>query len=115
MREIRRFLEQAAGVRRPLLGSTTPILACGLLGLLSVGCGAEDKQQSLPLLQVGISCAPMGDGCESAVPPIYEDDETTIYEVKKGIQFPILQPSETDRRPIPEGEPRKIEPYGRRP
>jgi hypothetical protein len=84
---------------------------------LTTGCSGKDHQESLPLVQVGITCTRMQDGsCTSNVPPIYDDDETQIYEVKKGIQFPILQPSEVTRDQLshpPKGT--NTQPYGRLP
>jgi hypothetical protein len=46
------------------------------------------------------------------MPPIYDDGEMQIYEVKKGTAFPILDPTDVTR-----GELNQInvEPYGRRP
>ncbi|HVY30983.1 MAG TPA: hypothetical protein VHB79_30700 [Polyangiaceae bacterium] len=85
-------------MRRPLVGPLAPTLSLAGLALFSAGCSADDHQESLPLVQVGISCTRSNDGgCTSDVPPIYDDDETQIYEVKKGVQFPILQPGEQAR------------------
>jgi hypothetical protein len=79
------------------------MLALALLGLSSVGCSADDKQSSLPILQVGMT---------KQVAPIYDDGEMQIFEVKKGLQFPILQPDENTRRQLNQD---KVDPYGRRP
>lgn len=103
MRRIRRFLDRAVGVGRPPLGPVPPMLALALLGLSSVGCSADDEQSSLPILQVGMT---------KQVAPIYDDGEMQIFEVKKGLQFPILQPDETTRRQLNQD---KVDPYGRRP
>ncbi len=114
MREIGRFLTSVPGVQRPLLGSITPTL-CGLgvLAALSVGCSGEDHQESLPTLQVGISCTRMADGsCPSNVPAIYDDGEVQIYEVKKGLAFPILAPTDVTRRQLNKID---VEPYGSQP
>ncbi|HXK17552.1 MAG TPA: hypothetical protein VNG33_07110, partial [Polyangiaceae bacterium] len=105
---------RVSGVQRPWSGSVTPTL-CGLgvLAALSVGCNAEDQQESLPTLQVGMSCTRGADGgCVSNVPAIFDDGETQIYEVKKGLAFPILAPTDVTR-----GQLNKIdaEPYGRQP
>jgi len=114
MREIGRFLTSVPGVLRPLLGSITPTF-CGLgvLAALSVGCSGEDHQESLPTLQVGISCTHMVDGsCPSNVPAIYDDGEVQIYEVKKGLAFPILAPTDVTRRQLNKID---VEPYGSQP
>lgn len=116
MREIRRFLDGLSGVSRPLSGPFAPTLALAAFSLLSAGCGADDHQESMPLVQVGISCTRTADGCESDVPPIFDDDETQIYEVKKGLAFPILQPGEQARNDL--NHPAKgvdTSPYGRVP
>jgi len=104
MREIRRFRDRAAGVDSPWSGSLTPtLLGLGLLAVLSVGCSSQDHQESLPIVQVGMT---------KDVAPIYDDGEMQIFEVKKGTAFPILAPTDATR-----GELNQIdmEPYGRRP
>jgi hypothetical protein len=104
MREIGRFLSRVPGVQRPFMGSIAPKLyGLGILAALSAGCSNEDHQESLPIIQVGMT---------KDVAPIYDDGEMQIYEVKKGISFPILAPTDATR-----GELNKIdaEPYGRQP
>ena len=104
MREIRCFRERAAGVQNPWSGSTTPtLLSLGLLAALAVGCGSQDHEESLPIVQVGMT---------KDVAPIYDDGEMQIYEVKKGTSFPILAPSDTTRSELNRID---MEPYGRRP
>jgi len=104
MREISRFLNRVSGVQRPWPGSIAPAL-CGLslLAGLSAGCSSEDQQQSLPTIQVGMN---------QDVAPIYDDGEMQIYEVKKGVAFPILAPNDTTRSELSKID---MEPYGRRP
>jgi hypothetical protein len=79
------------------------LLGLGLLAALSVGCSSGDHQESLPILQVGMT---------KDVAPIYDDGELKMYEVKKGTAFPILQPSEAAW-----GELNRtaMDPYGRGP
>lgn len=104
MREIRRFQERTTGVRRPSAGSTTPmLLGLGLLAALSFGCGEQDHEESLPIVQVGMT---------KDVAPIYDDGEMQIFEVKKGTAFPILNPTNATRGELNQIE---MEPYGRRP
>jgi hypothetical protein len=80
-----------------------PVLALATLSALTTGCGADDHQESLPLVQVGMT---------KKVAPIYDDGETKIFEVKKGIAFPILQPDSATERQL---EQKDTEPYGRAP
>jgi hypothetical protein len=108
MREIRQFHERSAGVDSPWSGSITPTLVgIGLLAALSGGCSSEDHQENLPIVQVGMINDPMG-----LMPPIYDDGETQIYEVKKGTAFPILDPNDVTRGELNQTN---VEPYGRRP
>jgi hypothetical protein len=102
MREIRQFRDRRAGARYPLLGSLPPI-ALALFALSSVACSGTDHEESLPLLQVGMT---------DKVAAIYDDGELEIYEVKKGIAFPILAPSDADRDRLNQIS---MDPYGRRP
>jgi hypothetical protein len=108
MREIRRFRERSAGVASPWSGSITPTLVgLGLMAALSAGCTSDDYQESLPILQVGMINDPMG-----LMPPIYDDGELQIFEVKKGTAFPILNPTDVTRDELNQID---VEPYGRRP
>jgi hypothetical protein len=70
---------------------------------LSVGCGQQDHEESLPIVQVGMT---------KDVEPIYDDGELQIFEVKKGMAFPILRPTNATRGEL---NAIKTEPYGRRP
>lgn len=104
MREIRQFRDRVTGVDSPWSGPSTPtVLGLGLLAALSIGCDSQDHQESLPIIQVGMT---------KDVAPIYDDGEVRIFEVKKGISFPILAPTDATR-----GELNKlaVEPYGRQP
>jgi hypothetical protein len=79
------------------------LLSLGFVAALSLGCSEQDHQESLPIIQVGMT---------KDVAPIYDDGEMQIFEVKKGTAFPILNPTNATR-----GELNNIdmEPYGRRP
>ena len=108
MREIRRFRDRVTGVLSPWSGSAAPmLLGLGVLAALSVGCDSEEHQESLPIVQVGMINDPMG-----LMPPIYDDGEMEIYEVKKGIAFPILAPTDATRREL---NALDVNPYGRQP
>jgi hypothetical protein len=77
------------------------MLLAAALSAAAIGCADQDHEESLPPLQVGMT---------KEVAPIYDDGELVIYEVKKGIAFPILAPSDAMR-----GELAPMEPYGRSP
>lgn len=102
MSKIRRFFVSSAGVGRPLLGPVAPMLV-GLSAVALPGCGAQKQEESLPPVQVGMT---------TAVEPIYDDGELEIYEVKKGVPFPILAPSDKTRREL---DGTNVEPYSRKP
>lgn len=102
MRQIRLFRARGAGASYPLAGSWAPALL-GAFALLGVGCSGSDHEESLPILQVGMT---------DEVDAIYDDGELQIYEVKKGVAFPILAPDPITRRQLNE---QPTEPYGRYP
>ncbi|MDF3069909.1 MAG: hypothetical protein K0R38_5510 [Polyangiaceae bacterium] len=102
MREFRHFRGRGAGAADPLTGPFAPI-ALGFCALLSVGCSGKEHEESLPLLQVGMT---------DAVEAIYDDGELAMYEVKKGIAFPILAPDAVTRGQL---NARATAPYGPHP
>jgi hypothetical protein len=55
----------------------------GLVTLATVACGGADETRMLPPAQVAMN---------QTVGPIYSDDEMMIFEVKRGLPFPILAP-----------------------
>lgn len=104
MREIGHLPSNGFGVARPNTGSCAPtLLGLTLLAALSGGCEDAAHEESLPPLQVGMT---------KEVEPIYDDGELVIYEVKKGIAFPILAPSDMTRGALNDTP---MEPYGRAP
>jgi len=104
MRKFGHFRVRERGLSLPIPGYLTPMLGgLTLAALLSVGCGSADHEESLPTIQVGMT---------EAVAPIYDDGEMTIYEVKKGVAFPILHAPEGE---LPAPEDGSYEPYGREP
>jgi hypothetical protein len=103
MSVFRRFLVERPGVSCPVSGFSAPIIAVGLVASLSVGCGDREKEESLPPVQVGMT---------KAVAPIYDDGEMQMYEVKKGVAFPILAPDDTTRQELNRQD---VQPYGRHP
>ncbi len=89
------------GLEHPASG--VPALGVVLLAFGLVGCGDNEMSRLLEPNQVAMT---------KDVAPIYDDGELTLYEVKRGIDFPILTPSNGAMAAL-DGEP--TEPYGRRP
>lgn len=99
MRQIRQNVGLGAGGGHPLMGPLTPVaLVC--LALSSAGCSGNEREESLPIVQVGMT---------DAVDAMYDDGELEMYEVKKGIAFPILAPDDATRGQLND---RATEPYG---
>ncbi|HKO52070.1 MAG TPA: hypothetical protein VJV79_30380, partial [Polyangiaceae bacterium] len=67
------------------------------------GCGSQEQSRNLRPEQVGLT---------PDVPPIFEDDESQLFEVKRGLQFPILEPSPAEADALNQVV---VEPYGRKP
>jgi hypothetical protein len=67
----------------------------------TAACGSDGDTRMLPPDQVAMN---------PGVAPVFMTDELTIYEVKKGLQFPILAPK--NGMPAASGG---YEPYGREP
>jgi len=76
------------------------VLGCAAF---AVGCGSPEQSRNLPPEQVGLT---------PDVPPIFEDDESQLYEVKRGLQFPILAPTAAEADAL---NREQVEPYGRKP
>ena len=92
------------GFGRPMLGSRALVLVVPIaLSMASVACGEDERTRILEPEQVAM---------DENVPPAYEDDELTIYEVKKAVQFPIIAP-DADAMAALSGNP--MDPYGRQP
>ena len=89
----------ARGVRRPQL-TFVALLGCALL---AVGCGDQEQERNLEPSQVGLT---------PEVAPIFDDGETQLFEVKRGFQFPILQPDGATMGGLNQ---MATEPYGRMP
>jgi hypothetical protein len=107
MRKIGHYSQLAAGAVRPLAGVLSPTLtSLGItLGcsLLAAGCGSQDTDRNLPPADVGMT---------QDVAPIFSDGETTLFEVKKGLQFPILAPDKASQSAL---NKENVNPYGREP
>jgi hypothetical protein len=76
------------------------VVLCALCG---AGCSAQVQDRNLEPEQVGLT---------PAVPPIFDDGETQLFEVKKGLQFPIAQPDSAAAAAL---DKQDVEPYGRMP
>lgn len=101
MLKSRFFGAGALGSIGPTPGLRTHAVALVVLALAAVGCGNEEKTRMLPPTQVAMN---------PAVTPVFQTDEEAIYEVKKGLAFPILAPEE-----IPDVVDGEYVPYGREP
>jgi hypothetical protein len=75
---------KAAGSRRWARAA-----ACGawIAALCAVGCGAESDKQTYDPVVLGMT---------SGDPPLYDDGESTIFEVKRAVALPINTPSDAD-------------------
>lgn len=93
-------MRPSAGAVRPTLSLVGVALASALFG---VGCGAKDQDRNLNPQEVGMI---------SSVAPVFSNDETTLFEVKRGFQFPILKPDQASQSALNKD---KVEPYGRMP
>jgi len=85
---------------RPQLLSLLVVLGCATL---AAGCGSQETSRNLDTEQVGLT---------PEVPPIFEDDESQLFEVKRGLQFPILAPTTAQQAAL---NAETVEPYGRKP
>ena len=96
------------GWRRPVLGVETLGVLMIVSSIGSTACGDDEQTRVMPPEQVAMNHATPavymeGDDCEGG---------GCIYEVKKGVAFPIIAPS-SDALAALGNEP--VEPYGRRP
>ena len=94
-------------VRASFLGWGGPVLGSNALAVLlcaagSVACGNDDETRILPPEQVAM---------DASAPAIFNDGETTLFEVKKPVYFPIIAPEGGQ----PATQDGVNEPYGRRP
>jgi len=97
----------SSGAGRPFAGAYRPMhalvgLAFGC-ALFATGCGSKEQDRNLNPQEVGMT---------ATVAPIFSNDETTLYEVKRGFQFPILKPDKDSQSALNQ---QKVEPYGRMP
>ncbi len=106
IRKYRQFSRVRAGAGRPFAGVASPqVTAFGVAALccvFAVGCGSQNDDRNLPPGEVGMT---------KSVAPIFDDGETQLFEVKRGLQFPIVAPTASERGALG----KDVEPYGRTP
>ncbi len=95
-----------AGGRRPSTGVSYPraVRLAWALGhaALALGCGSQDEDRNLPPAEVGLT---------KDVQPVFDDGQSQLYEVKRGLQFPIVEPDTEQAAALG----KDVEPYGRTP
>jgi hypothetical protein len=81
------------------------LVACVVLGSTVgiAGCSGTSEERTLPSIQVGM---------DQSLAPIYDDDELALYEVRLGVQLPILAPSAAQRAEL---DAQPMSPYGTAP
>lgn len=75
-----------AGARGPVPGSHALAVFALACALGSAGCSDNGRTRMLPPAQVAMN---------PDTPAVFKTDEMSIYEVKKGLAFPILAPNRT--------------------
>jgi len=105
MRKYGQSMRVWAGAKRPEPRASSPQLLSVFVvcALLAVACGSQEETRNLEPEQVGLT---------PDVAPIFEDDESQLFEVKRGLQFPILDPSSAQADALNQ---QVVEPYGRKP
>ena len=106
IRKYRYFSASRGGGSAPLAGVVGPrAVALGVAVascVCALGCGSAGDDRNLQPSEVGLTLT---------TPPIFDDGETKLFEVKRGLQFPILQPDAEQSK----GLGKDVEPYGRTP
>ncbi len=107
MRKIGHSVQVATGAKRLGAGVFSPqLLAAGVaLGccVFATGCGKQEESRNLAPEQVGLT---------PQVAPVFDDGETQLFEVKRGMQFPIVEPTADEAATLASDA---VEPYGRMP
>jgi hypothetical protein len=105
MRRNKQGMRNGAGVSSPFAGVLSPqLVAAGIAcALFATACGSQEQDRNLPTEQVGLT---------PDVAPVFDDGETQLFEVKRGLRFPILQPDDQARAALGK---EAVEPYGRTP
>lgn len=100
-----------AGATRPASGLFAPsalrsplgATALAVLSLSAAACGENPAERTLPSIQLAM---------DETVEPIFEDAEMSLYEVRLGIQLPILAPTAEERAAL---DSQPMVPYGTAP
>ncbi|MFO0568845.1 MAG: hypothetical protein U0263_24495 [Polyangiaceae bacterium] len=105
MQGISRLVSGSSGGAAPARWGVQPssLLVLTCLGLLAVGCGKEEDTRTLEPLQLGMT---------KGMASIYDQGETTIYEVKRPVAFPIVAPTAAEQASL-NGAP--VAPYPAKP
>ena len=106
IRKYRQFSRVRAGAGRPFAGVSSPQAAALVLAtacaVFAAGCGSQADDRNLEPDEVGMT---------KSVKPIFDDGETQLFEVKRGLQFPIVAPTASEQNALG----KDVEPYGRTP
>lgn len=115
MRDFSEANAEHAGAFRPESGPSSPKRATAsasvawsqvlLLGscVALAACQGTSAERTLPSVQLAM---------DRSLTPVYDDQELQLYEVRLGVQLPILAPSADERARL-DGEP--MSPYGTAP
>jgi len=106
MRKFGQSMRVWAGAKRPEPRASSPQLLSVFVVFgcaFAFACSSQEQTRNLEPDQVGLT---------PDVAPIFEDDESQLFEVKRGLQFPILDPSGAEADALNQ---QVVEPYGRKP
>jgi len=106
MRKYGQSMRVWAGAKRPEPRASSPQLLSVFVVFgcaFAFACSTQEQTRNLEPDQVGLT---------PDVAPIFEDDESQLFEVKRGLQFPILDPSPAEADALNQ---QVVAPYGRKP
>src|SRR5262245_46713115 len=108
MRDFSESSAEYAGALRPVSGPSSPTRVVATCLALSVGlalsaCSGHSEEKTLPSVQVAM---------DKNIAPVYDDEEMQLYEVRLGVQLPILAPSAEERAKL---DAEMMSPYGTAP
>ena len=106
MRKFGQSMRVWAGAKRPEPRASSPQLLSVFVVFgcaFAFACSSQEQTRNLEPDQVGLT---------PDVAPIFEDDESQLFEVKRGLQFPILAPTAAEQGAL---NGTLVEPYGRKP
>jgi hypothetical protein len=92
------------GFGGPVLGSgALAVTATMAFAVFASACGEDERTRILDPVQVAM---------DESVMPSYSNDDMTLFEVKKAVQFPIIAPNDEALAAL---QNTQVEPYGRQP